>query len=37
MKLNNYPDTDWLYIDLAVEPSVESLEVSEGVMLDYDE
>jgi uncharacterized protein YuzE len=36
MKLNYYPDTDSLYIDLSEKPSVESLEVSEGVMLDYD-
>ncbi len=36
MKLNYYPDTDSLYIDLAEKPSVESLEVSEGVVLDYD-
>jgi uncharacterized protein YuzE len=37
MKLNYYPDTDSLYIDLSVKPSVESREVSEGVVLDYDE
>ena len=37
MKLNYYPDTDSLYIDLSVNPSVESREVSEGVVLDYDE
>ena len=37
MKLNYYPDTDSLYIDLAVKPSVESREVSEGVVLVYDE
>jgi uncharacterized protein YuzE len=37
MKLNYYPDTDSLYIDLAVKSSVESREVSEGVVLDYDE
>lgn len=37
MKLNYYPDTDSLYIDLSVRPSVESREVSEGVVLDYDE
>ncbi len=36
MKLNFYPDTDSLYIDLSVKPSVESREVSEGVVLDYD-
>ena len=37
MKLNYHPDTDSLYIDLSTRPSVESREVSEGVLLDYDE
>ena len=37
MKLNYYPDTDSLYIDLSARPSIESREVSEGVVLDYDE
>lgn len=36
MKLNYYPDTDSLYIDLSEQPSLESREVSEGVVLDYD-
>lgn len=36
MKLNYFPDTDSLYIDLSEQPSVESCEVSEGVVLDYD-
>ncbi|MCX5764869.1 MAG: DUF2283 domain-containing protein [bacterium] len=36
MKLNYYADTDSLYIDLAERPSVESREISEGVVLDYD-
>jgi uncharacterized protein YuzE len=36
MKLNYHPDTDSLYIDLSERPSVESLEISEGVVLDYD-
>jgi uncharacterized protein YuzE len=36
MKLNYHPDTDSLYIDLAEQPSAESREVSEGVVLDYD-
>jgi uncharacterized protein YuzE len=36
MKLQYYPDTDSLYIDLSSKPSAESLEVSEGVVLDYD-
>ena len=37
MKLNYYPDTDSLYIDLSARPSIESREVPEGVVLDYDE
>ena len=36
MKLNYYPDTDSLYIDLSEQVSVESREISEGVVLDYD-
>ena len=36
MKLNYYPDTDSLYIDLSEQPSAESKEVSEGIVLDYD-
>lgn len=36
MKLKYYPDTDSLYIDLAERPSVDSREISEGVVLDYD-
>ena len=37
MKLNYYPETDSLYIDLSEAPSVESTEISEGVVLDFDE
>jgi len=37
MKINYYPETDSLYIDLSHKPSTESREVSEGVVLDYDE
>ena len=37
MKLKYYPDTDSLYIDLSHRTSVESREISEGVVLDYDE
>ena len=37
MKLNYYPETDSLYIDLSHRPGVESREISEGVVLDYDE
>jgi uncharacterized protein YuzE len=36
MKLNYYADTDSLYIDLSEQPSIESREISEGVVLDYD-
>jgi uncharacterized protein YuzE len=36
MNLNYHPDTDSLDIDLSDRPSVESREVSEGVVLDYD-
>jgi uncharacterized protein YuzE len=36
MRLNYYPETDSLYIDLAEQASVESREISEGVVLDYD-
>jgi uncharacterized protein YuzE len=37
MKLNYHPDTDSLYIDLSGKASVDSREISEGVVLDYDE
>jgi uncharacterized protein YuzE len=36
MKLSYHPDADSLYIDLSERPSVESREVSRGVVLDYD-
>ncbi len=36
MKLTYYPDTDSLYIDLSEQQSVDSQEISEGVVLDYD-
>jgi len=36
MKLNYYPDTDSLYVDLSDQPRAESREISEGVVLDYD-
>ena len=36
MKLNYYPETDSLYIDLSEKASVESKEISNGVVLDYD-
>ena len=36
MKLNYYPETDALYINLSEQPSVESQEISEGILLDCD-
>ena len=36
MKLSYYPETDSLYIDLIDRASVESREVSAGIVLDYD-
>ncbi len=37
MKINYYPETDSLYIDLSSKTSVDSLEVSEGIVIDYDD
>jgi uncharacterized protein YuzE len=37
MKLNYYPETDSLYIDLSSKASKESVEISEGIVLDYDD
>ena len=37
MRMHYYADIDSLYIDLSDKPSVESQEVSPGVVLDYDE
>ena len=36
MQLNYYPRTDSLYIDLSSKSSVDSREVSDGIVLDYD-
>jgi uncharacterized protein YuzE len=36
MKIAYYAETDSLYIDLATGPSVESREVSPGVVIDLD-
>jgi uncharacterized protein YuzE len=36
MKISYYPETDSLYIDLSEQPSAESREISEGIVLDYD-
>jgi len=37
MKLHYYEDTDSLYIDLAAALSSDSKEISDGVVVDYDE
>lgn len=37
MKFNYYPKTDSLYIDFSSQTSVRSGEVSEGIVLDYDD
>lgn len=36
MKIAYYPETDSMYIDFSEKTSVESREVSSGVILDYD-
>ena len=37
MKINYYPETDSVYIDFSSKSSKESREISEGIVLDYDE
>ncbi len=37
MKLNYYPETDSLYIDLSERPGASVVVVSEGVVVDVDE
>jgi uncharacterized protein YuzE len=36
MQLSYFSETDSLYVDLSEKPSVESREISEGIVLDYD-
>ena len=36
MKIEYFPDTDSMYIDLSERSSVDSVEVSDGVVIDYD-
>ncbi len=36
MKLKYHPDTDSLYIDLSSKASVDSREISPGIVLDYE-
>ncbi|MEO2083642.1 MAG: DUF2283 domain-containing protein [Desulfurobacteriaceae bacterium] len=37
MKISCYPETDTFYIELKEVPSVESEEIAEGIVVDYDE
>lgn len=37
MQFNYYPDTDSLYIHLSNQPSVDSQEVANNIVLDFDE
>jgi uncharacterized protein YuzE len=37
MKLHYYPETDSLYIDLNSRPSVDSREITDGLVVDFDE
>jgi uncharacterized protein YuzE len=37
MKFEYFPDTDTLYIDIKDTASVESQEISNGIILDFDE
>jgi len=36
MRLSYYPDTDSLYVELSEKESVDSIEISEGVVVDFD-
>jgi len=36
MKLHYYPETDSLYIDLNERPSVDSREIADGLVVDFD-
>lgn len=37
MKIEYFPETDTLYIDLADRPGVDTREIEEGIVLDVDE
>jgi len=37
MKFKYYPETDTFYIEVKYVPSVESEEIADGVVIDYDE
>lgn len=36
MKLDYFPETDTLYIELNEQPSVQSNELTDGIVVDYD-
>jgi uncharacterized protein YuzE len=36
MKIAYYPETDSMYIDLSAKESVDSKEISAGIVVDYD-
>jgi uncharacterized protein YuzE len=36
MKLHYYPETDSLYIELKNQPSTDSIEISDGLVVDVD-
>jgi len=36
MKLHYHPKTDSLYIELSAQPSADSREISEGLVVDFD-
>ena len=36
MKLQYYPETDSLYMDLNTRPSAESREIADGLVVDFD-
>jgi len=37
MRIEYFPDTDSLYIDLADRPGIDTREIGEGIVLDVDE
>jgi uncharacterized protein YuzE len=36
MKLQYYPDTDSLYIELSEKPNADSQEIADGLVVDFD-
>jgi uncharacterized protein YuzE len=37
MKLHYYPETDSLYMDLRAQPSADSREIADGLVVDFDD